>query len=169
MIEPLLYFWLFLKASLFSTGGAGNLPSLHADLLTRGWAGDKQFAEALAIGQVSPGPNGLWVIALGYLTDGLRGALLAAVAISLPPLLGLVVERVYGRIEHHPAMSGFIRGLSLAVAGNVLVVMFSLLLAEGLDPRKLAIVGASMALAATGRVPVLVLLGLAGLAGILLM
>lgn len=84
MIEPFTYFWILLKASLFSTGGTGNLPSIHADLLLRGWATDRQFAEALAIGQISPGPSGLWVICLGYLTDGLRGALLATLAISLP-------------------------------------------------------------------------------------
>ena len=33
MINPFIYFLLFLKASLFSTGGFSNLPSLHQDLL----------------------------------------------------------------------------------------------------------------------------------------
>ncbi len=46
-MNPLLYFWLFLKASLFSTGGFGNLPSLHHDLLARGWATESQFAESM--------------------------------------------------------------------------------------------------------------------------
>ena len=62
MIEPLVYFWLLLKASLFSTGGTGNLPSIHADLLARGWATDRHFAEALAIGQISPGPKQIGLI-----------------------------------------------------------------------------------------------------------
>lgn len=65
------YFWTFLEASLFSTGGTGNLPSLHADLIANHAATNQQFAEALAIGQMSPGPTGLWVIGLGYLTRGL--------------------------------------------------------------------------------------------------
>lgn len=166
MIEPLVYFWLLLKASLFSTGGTGNLPSLHADLLARGWASDQQFTEALAIGQISPGPSGLWVIALGYLTDGLRGALLAALAISLPPLLVLAVDRVHDRIGAHPAMQGFMRGLGLAVSGNVLVVMLTLLAASGVDAGSLLIVLASIGLGAIRRIPVPVLLGLAGLAGV---
>ncbi len=38
MIQPVLYFLLFLKASLFSSGGFSNLPSLHQDLLGAGWA-----------------------------------------------------------------------------------------------------------------------------------
>lgn len=168
MIEPLTYFWLLLKASLFSTGGTGNLPSLHTDLIARGWARDQQFAEAFAIGQVSPGPSGLWVIALGYLTDGPRGALLAAVAISLPPLLVLAIDRLHRRVGAHPAMQGFVRGLGLAVAGNFLVVMVALLITTGVDAASILIVLSSVALSATGRVPVPVLLGLAGLAGVLL-
>jgi chromate transporter len=168
MIDPLVYFWLLLKASLFSTGGSGNLPSLHADLLARGWAREQQFAEALAIGQVSPGPSGLWVIALGYLTDGLRGALLATLAISLPPLVVLALDRLYRRTGEHPAMRGFVRGLGLAVAGNILVVMVTLLATHGVDVRSLLIVLVSIGLAMTRRVPVIVQLGLAGLAGLLL-
>src|SRR6185436_8378534 len=89
VIDALLFFWLMFKASLFSTSGSGNLPILHQDLLARGWATDRNFAESLAIGQISPGPSGLWVISLGYLLDGLRGALLTLVAITLPPLLVL--------------------------------------------------------------------------------
>lgn len=168
MIDPLTYFWLLLKASLFSTGGSGNLPSLHTDLLARGWADDRQFAESLAIGQISPGPSGLWVISLGFLTDGLRGALLATLAISLPPMLVLVIDRLHRRVGDHPAMQGFVRGLSLAVSGIFLVVVVTLLNESGIDARSLLIAAASMALGATRRVPVPVLLGLAGLAGVLL-
>src|SRR5262249_15915056 len=79
MIDGLLLFLLMLKAALFSTSGIGNLPILHQDLLSRGWATDRNFTESLAIGQISPGPSGLWVISLGYLLDGLRGALFALI------------------------------------------------------------------------------------------
>src|SRR6266571_4839680 len=75
MINPFIYFLLFLKASLFSTGGFSNLPSLHQDLIANGWATDLDFGQSIAIGQISPGPNGLWVISLGYLTYGYLGRL----------------------------------------------------------------------------------------------
>jgi len=74
VIDPLLYFLLFLKASLFSTGGFSNLPSLHQDLIGAKWATDADFGEAIAIGQISPGPNGLWTVSLGYITYGPPGA-----------------------------------------------------------------------------------------------
>ncbi len=163
----LLYFWLFLKASLFSTGGFGNLPSLHADLLARRLAVDSQFAESLTIGQLSPGPNGLWVISLGYLTGGLPGSLLALLAILLPPLLILVIERGYRRVQHHPAVEGFVSGLGLAVAGIFVVSLSGILRSAGLSPRTLSIALIAIVLTVTRRVPLFGIIGLAGLAGIL--
>src|SRR5499426_2117515 len=97
MNHPFTLFWIMFKASLLSTTGTGNLPIVHQDLLARGWANDRQFAESLAIGQISPGPSGLWVISMGYLVDGLRGAVLTLIAISLPPLLALLLVNGFYR------------------------------------------------------------------------
>ena len=166
-MNPLLYFGLLLKGSLFSMSGLGNFPSVHADLTAHGWATERQFGEALAVGQTAPGPNGLWVISLGYLTDGLRGVALALLAIVLPPLLVLLIERFYRRVQHHPAVEGFVRGLGLAAVGIFGVVLFGLLRNAGLTPRSLLLVLASVALGATRRVPAIVILGLAATAGII--
>ncbi|MGI4788395.1 MAG: chromate transporter [Janthinobacterium lividum] len=162
----MLYFWLFLKASLFSTGGIGNLPSLHADLLSRHWATDHQFAESLTIGQLSPGPNGLWVISLGYLTGGLPGSLLALLAITLPPLLILAVERAYRRVQDHPAVEGFVQGLSLAVVGVFAVALAGILHSAGFSLRTGMIFLSAIVLALTRRVPVFGIIGLAGIVGV---
>jgi chromate transporter len=164
-MNPITFFWLLLKGSLFSTGGFGNLPLLHEELPARGWATERDFAESLTLGQVTPGPNGLWVISLGYLADGWRGSLLALVAISLPPLLVLPVHRFYRRVREHPAMEGFTRGLSLAVVGAFIVALASLMAGAGLAPRSALILGGSLILGGTRRVPVLAILGLAALAG----
>ncbi|MGZ3630684.1 MAG: chromate transporter, partial [Ktedonobacteraceae bacterium] len=125
MINPLIYFLVFLKASLFSTGGFSNLPSLHQDLIANGWATESDFGQSIAIGQVSPGPNGLWVISLGYLTYGLTGALLALIAITLPALLVLLVSAGYSRIEHQTWVQGAMRGVSLAVVGILFSVVWT--------------------------------------------
>src|SRR4051794_6400673 len=110
-MSALLFFWSMFKASLLSTGG-GNIAILHQDLLARGWATEQQFAESLAMGQISPGPAGLWVISLGFLLDGVRGSLLALMATTPPPLLVLLVHVLYQRIGGHPATQGFVRGLT---------------------------------------------------------
>jgi len=166
-LNLVVYFWLLLKASMFSTGGFGNVPSLHSDLLARGWATEREFGEALAVGQISPGPNGLWVISLGYLTAGIRGSILALIAIVIPPLVILIVSRYYRKIQHHPGVEGFMRGLSLAVVGIFVVVMFRLLHGVGLEGKTVAITLVSLFLAITGKVPVIVILGLAGICGLI--
>ena len=168
MTNPLGLFWIMLKAALLSTSGTGNLPIVHQDLLARGWASDRQFAESLAVGQISPGPSGLWVISMGYFVDGLRGAALTLLAIALPPLLVLLLVRFYGRFGDHPATQGFVRGLGLAVAGIFVVVLGGIMNTAGWTFTNLMITLGTIGVAATRRVPVLLMLLLAALVGIAL-
>ncbi len=168
MINPLLYFVLFLKASLFSSGGFSNLPSLHQDLLGAHWAVDAEFGEALAIGQISPGPNGLWVISLGYLTYGVAGALLALIAIVLPALLVLAVAAIYARIARWDWVSGLMRGISLAVVGLMLTVFWTIMHQQSTDWTGWLIAAAAFGLAASRCVNIVVILALAGAAGYVL-
>ena len=122
MSHHLALFWIMLRAALLSTTGTGNLPIVHQDLLSRGWATDRQFAEALAIGQISPGPTGLRVISLGYFVGGLRGAALTLIAITLPPLLVLVlVHGLYRRFDHHPATQEWLTRQAAQVPRRTLI------------------------------------------------
>ncbi len=164
-MSPLEFFLTFLKASLFSTGGFGPLPSLHQDLLANNFATDQDFGQALAVSQISPGPTGLWVVALGYLTYGFLGAFLALIAVTLPPLLVLVLAAVYNRVEERPVVQGIIRGVSLAVVGLLLVVVWSILSAPGMDWRGIGIALGAFGLASTGKINLALVLGLAALSG----
>ena len=168
MINPAIYFLLFLKASLFSTGGFSNLPSLHQDLIGAGWAVDADFSESIAIGQISPGPNGLWVISLGYLTDGYLGAALALLAITLPALLVLGVAALYARLERQRWVAGLMRGIALAVVGILLTVCWTILQQPGINWTGWVIAVAAFGVAMSRRVNLIVILGLAGVAGYLL-
>jgi chromate transporter len=169
MNHPLTLFWIMFRAALLSTTGTGNLPIVHQDLIARGWATDRQFAESLAIGQISPGPTGLWVISLGYLVGGLQGAALTLVAISLPPLLVLLlVHGLYRRWGHRPATQGFVRGLGLAVSGIFVVVLTGIMNTAGWSFTNLMITLGAIILGATRRVPVVLVLALAAIAGIAL-
>ncbi len=165
-MNPITLLLLTFKASLFSTGGFGNIPSLHRDLTALHISSDKTFAEAVAVGQVSPGPNGLWVVSLGYLVGGVTGACATIIAIAIPPMLVLLIRLAYRRVRHHPLVEGFMRGLSLAVVGIFLVVMWKLLYGTGLNVRSCTILVVSMALGFWGRLPVALILGLGALAGL---
>ena len=166
-MSPLLYFWLFLKASLLSTGGLGNLPFLNRDMLGLGWAKQSDFVTALAVGNISPGPTGLWTISLGYLTYGWLGSILATVALSLPPLLVLALSAVYNRIETQPQVQNFTRGLLLGVIGLTLAVALGLAKSSISDWYGILVAIAALGLALTKKIPVIIILALAAIFGCL--
>lgn len=167
-MDAIGFFWVFLKACLFSTGGMGPLPGLHHDLISSGLANERQFTEALAVGQFTPGPSGLWVISLSTLMAGVPGALLATLAAVLPPVLVLVVQRVYRRVAQLPAAQGLLDGLMLSIVGVGLVVLTELFVAAGLNVGLIAIAALSLLVALTRRVPAFAIIFLAALAGIAL-
>jgi chromate transporter len=124
------------------------------------------FAESLAVGQISPGPNGLWVVCLGYFLGGWVSAFAALVAITIPPLLILLLEKLYARHRHHPAVEGFMTGLEVAVIAIFIVVMAQFLQGapHGWLTPVAAIAGFGAAL--SGRVPIIAILLAAAAIGI---
>ncbi len=165
-MNPLNYFWIILKAFLLSTGGFGPLPSIHQDLVPFGYAQERNFAEALSVGQLSPGPNGLWVVALGYLIGGVPLAIAAAMAATLPPLLILLVQRIYRRISHHPATHGFLDGLALAIIGVGIIVLGSLLFHDGYDLKLIAVAAFGAVATFLRRVPSIFIIIIAALVAV---
>jgi chromate transporter len=166
-LNPLSLFALVLRSALLSTGGFGNVPMLHDDLVSRGIATDRTFAESLAVGQISPGPNGLWVVCLGYFLGGWLSAFAALLAIAIPPLLVVGVERIYERHRRRPAVEGFMAGLEIAVIAVFVVVMVRFLTGSPANGLTLGVAGGAFVLAISGRAPLVAVLGLAALAGTL--
>jgi chromate transporter len=167
-MDPIELFWLFLKAALFSTSGTGNLPMLHTDVIGRGWATEQMFAEALAIGQLSPGPTGLWVLSIAYLIDGVRGAVLALVAITIPPLSVIGINALYVRYGEYLAVQGFMRGLMLAVASMFGGVILQIFVQNGVDSIAIYIAGAAFFLTWRKTIPVPLILLAAGVVGVIM-
>jgi chromate transporter len=86
--------------SLFAVGGAAAaVPEMHRIAVdVHHWMTDKQFADAFAISQLSPGPNVLIVTLIGYVVAGIPGALAATLAMCLPTaLLAYYVSRLLSR------------------------------------------------------------------------
>lgn len=164
----IMFFWVILKSVLFSTGGFGPLPSLHTDFIIHRWASEKQFTEALSIGQITPGPNGLWVVSLCYLVVGLPGAVIACIALILPPLLILIVQPCYVKIANHPATQGLLDGVVLVITSFSVIVLARMFQSSGINIGTIVIVIVSAVLAISRRVSTNVILILAALIGIIL-
>lgn len=166
-MSPISFFLHVLRAALLSSGGMGNVSSLHDSFVNRGIATDAQFVQALTVGQLAPGPNGLWVVSLGYLMLGPWGSFAALIGILIPPMLVLGIEKLYSRVKHHPAVEGFIRGLNLAVAGVFVPILIKLLQGSGIDDLKICLVALAFGLGWVRRIPVGAVIGTCGLIGIL--
>jgi chromate transporter len=163
-----LYFWFFLKSSLLSFGGLGNLPFLHADLIPLGWATEQDFMTAIAVGQISPGPNGTWSISLGYLTEGWMGAILALLGILIPTILVLLVDLVYKRIQKFQVVQNFASGMALGAISLTIGTAWKMAPAAITDWVGIVIAIVTLGLALTKKVPVILILVLAAAIGIVI-
>jgi chromate transporter len=76
----------FALMSLFAVGGANAaIPEMHRVAVeVQHWMTEKQFADAFAISQMSPGPNVLIVTLIGYSVAGVAGALVATLGMCVP-------------------------------------------------------------------------------------
>src|SRR5213593_5038626 len=130
-VDPLLLLLVFLKASALSIGGLSSLPLLRADLVAPGIATDEQVVQAIAIGRISTGPNGLYIVSLGYLVGGVAGATVALLAASLPPLVIVPITAFARRWLLAAPVAGLVRGVALATAGLLVATGMSIVTATG--------------------------------------
>jgi chromate transporter len=118
-------FLVFLKVGAVVFGsGYVLLAFLHADLVAhRGWLTDAQLIDAVAVGQVTPGPVFTTATFIGYLLGGVRGAMVATVGIFLPAFLLVAASGpLVPRIRKSRLAGAFLDGVnvgSLALMGVV--------------------------------------------------
>lgn len=99
-------------------GGFAIIPSLQATAIQHGWVNARQFADAVAIGKLTPGPVLLMATFIGYLVEGPLGALVATLAIFAGPLLLVVaVGGWLARVRSRRPIRAALRGLTPAVVG----------------------------------------------------
>jgi chromate transporter len=166
--------WTALKVGALSYGGGFVIvPLMQGDAVdVHGWTTQGEFLNAVAIGQLTPGPIVQTVAAVGWAAAGLPGAVLAAAVAFAPSFLIILLagerfERLRGDRGARafldgagPAAVGAILGAALALVGGVqtgwqwavLALAAALLLS-----RRAGVVAVLLAAAGAGM-----LLGLAG-------
>ena len=125
-------------------GGFAIIPSLQASVLEHGWLTARQFADAVAIGKLTPGPVLLMATFVGYLVHGPLGALVATLAIFSGPLVLVVaVGGWLARVRSRRPIRAALRGLTPAVVGVMCAA--ALTLGQSLEgPPELAIAAAAL-------------------------
>lgn len=149
-MEQLALFLVFLKSSAFAIGGLAPLPLLRADLVPR-YLADAGIVQALAIGRLAPGPNGLYIVSLGFIVAGWTGALLALVAASLAPLAILPATALARRWLLSAWFGGLVRGVSLATVGLLLATGATIVAGSGTQIWQLGLVLVTVGVTVHGK------------------
>lgn len=111
-------------------GFGGVIAVAQRELVERQrWLTREQFVEALAVGQVLPGPNIVNVaLMIGDRFLGLRGAFASLAGLMLGPLvIVLVLAALYGQLASVPSVAGALRGMGAVSAGLVIATALRLL------------------------------------------
>src|SRR4051812_29359402 len=108
-------------------GGFAIVPHLKQVVAREGWLTDRQFADAVAIGKLTPGPVLLLATFVGYLRHGALGAVVATVGIfSAPFALVTLAGSWLDRVRSRRPVRAALRGLTPAVLGLMAAAMISL-------------------------------------------
>lgn len=114
--------WFFTKAGAFVFGsGLAIVPFLHGGVVNEyHWLTEQEFIDAVAVAMITPGPVVITVGFIGYLTAGLSGACIAAIATFLPCyLLTILLAPFFERVVHNLSVRSFVDGITAAVIGSL--------------------------------------------------
>jgi chromate transporter len=115
--------WVSFKVGALSYGGGFVIiPLMQADAVsTHHWMSAAQFLDAVALGQITPGPVVLTVAVVGYAAAGVVGGVVAA-AVAFSPSFAFVLlgARHFDRLRRSARVRAFLAGAGPAAIGAIL-------------------------------------------------
>jgi chromate transporter len=140
-------FLVFLKIGAIVFGsGYVLLVFLRADLVThRGWLTDGQLLDAVAVGQITPGPVFTTATFIGYVLGGIHGAIVATVGIFLPAFFLVAASGpLVPRIRKSKIASAFLDGVNVGSLSLMFAVSWQLARASLTDAATIVLAVASL-------------------------
>ncbi|GAA2066999.1 hypothetical protein GCM10009839_93540 [Catenulispora yoronensis] len=114
--------WVALKVGALSYGGGFVIIPLmqHDAVHTYHWMSGAQFLDAVALGQITPGPVVQTVAVVGYAAAGVWGGLPAAAVVFTPSFLFILLGgRHFDRLRHDVRVQAFLSGAGPAAIGAI--------------------------------------------------
>ena len=158
-----------LGAVVFGSGYV-LLAFLRADLVEQlHWLTQRQLLDAVAVGQVTPGPVFTTATFVGYLVGGVGGALAATAGIFLPAfVLSGVVYALLPRIRRSPWAAAFLEGVTVCGLGLMAGVAVQFAHAAIVDVWTAAIALVALLILVRWKVPEIALIACAAVIGMVL-
>lgn len=117
-------FWSFLRLGAFSFGGGYAMITLiQQEMERQGWLTAAQFADIVAIAEMTPGPIAInSATYVGYKIGGVTGSAVATLGIVLPSfVLILLASRFLIRVQKHPLNQMVFYGLRPVIIGLIAI------------------------------------------------
>jgi len=168
-LTGIFLFFLKVGSVLFGSGYV-LIAFLRSDLVERWhWLTESQLLDAVAIGQVTPGPVFTTATFIGYVLAGWPGAAVATLGIFLPAFLFVAGSGpLVPRLRRSPGAAAFLDGVNAAALALMASVTILLARSVLVDPLAIAIALAAALLLLRWRVSSAWLLPAGALLGFLL-
>ena len=116
---------LMLRIDLFAFGGGfASVPLMfHEVVHLRSWLPPNVFMDGIALGQVTPGPIVITATFVGYMVQGMSGAMVATVGVFAPSFLMVVgIAPYFDRLRASPRFVDALNGILCSFVGLLLAV-----------------------------------------------
>ncbi len=155
-----------MSVTLFG-GGYVFIPAIEKIVVgLQHWLSAKEFADGIALGQVTPGPVAITASFVGYRVAGVLGAIVSATAIFIPPALLMVfTQQFVDRIKRRPSIEAIFMGVRPAVIGMILASVWVIGKSAPLQWQSLLIFGFVLGLLLWKKIDSGLLIVLAGTLG----
>jgi chromate transporter len=120
--------FIFLRIGAVTFGGGFvMIPEIEAEVVNaHHWLTHQEFADATALGQITPGPVLIMATFVGYRVAGTVGALFATICVFLPSfMMTIAAGTSFRRFRSNRQMQAFLRGVAPAVAGLLVAAAWS--------------------------------------------
>ena len=123
--------WVFIKIGVLGFGGGYAMLSLiqHEVVEHYAWMSTTEFADMVAISQMTPGPISINLATyVGYTAGGFGGSLLASFALCLPSIIMVyMIIRLFLSKKNSSLMDNTLKGLKPAIAGLIFAAGLSMM------------------------------------------
>jgi chromate transporter len=162
--------WTFLWLSVLCVGGGlGALPEMQRQVVRHEWVTAREFVDGYTLSQLTPGPNMLVAVFVGYRAWGVPGACLAGLAMFLPASsLTALVARRWERIRARPWARAGEQALAPIGIGLMAAGVYTLARGAVHGGASAALAGAAALVLSAERVPPIAVVLAGGVAGWLL-
>ena len=166
--KDLIFTLSTISVTLFG-GGYVIIPIMH-DIIVSGlhWLSQKEFVDAIAMGQLTPGPIFISATFIGFKVGGFLGAFTATLAIFIPSgLIMIIVSQFFNQIKNSKFITAAFKGLRPAIVGMILASAYTIGAGVPFSWFSIGVFIAVLFASLKYEVKVAFLIPLAGIAGIL--